>query len=184
MYFITHPEVIIDPNLPISLWDYSERGAARLEKILKKIWIKSVETIYSSDEPRATKAAQLIADQLGYRLHVLEELGDVNRSSTGTVPHQEYTGLMDNFYNAPEKSVRGWEKALDAQKRILLGIDKILALSPSSRFIALVSHTNMANLLLCKIKGIPIERIQNPPMTFSFEVEPGGKPQNWKSLDL
>lgn len=184
MYFVTHPEVIIDPSLPISLWDYSERGAARLEKILKKIWIKSVDAIYSSNEPRATKAAQTIADQLGYRLHVLEELGDVDRSSTGFVPQEEFTKLMEEFYAHPDTSVRGWEKATDAQTRVHNGIRKILTLSPTANHIALVSHTILANLLMCTMRNIAIAQLEDVPQTFSFEVEPDGKSQNWISLDL
>lgn len=40
VYFITHPDVVIDPEIPVPRWPLSERGRERMKTLLAKPWIK------------------------------------------------------------------------------------------------------------------------------------------------
>ena len=38
VYFITHPDVVMDPSVPIQRWPLSERGRARMQRVLELPW--------------------------------------------------------------------------------------------------------------------------------------------------
>ena len=39
VYFITHPEVMIDPKVPVPHWPLSERGLVRMRRLLQQPWV-------------------------------------------------------------------------------------------------------------------------------------------------
>ena len=39
-YFITHPDVIIDPERPIERWALSPRGRERMQALLSQPWVR------------------------------------------------------------------------------------------------------------------------------------------------
>ena len=56
VYVITHPEVVIDPKVPVPRWPLSEKGIARMRGLLHAPWIKNVTAVYSSEEQKAWEA--------------------------------------------------------------------------------------------------------------------------------
>ena len=63
--------------------------------------------------------ARPMADRLGLTPIVIDGLGENDRSSTGYLPKAEFEAVADAFFARPEESVRGWERAVDAQRRIV-----------------------------------------------------------------
>jgi broad specificity phosphatase PhoE len=57
VYFITHPDVIIDPNRPVPSWPLSERGFERMRNFLKQPFIDDIASIYCNDEQKAIDSA-------------------------------------------------------------------------------------------------------------------------------
>jgi len=91
VYFITHPDVVIDPHVPVPEWPLNERGRARLRAMIGQHWLKGICCIFASDERKARDAAQILADALGldgYR--VVPDLRENDRSATGYLPKQEF----------------------------------------------------------------------------------------------
>lgn len=39
VYFITHPEVVIDPGVPVPQWPLSETGRRRMRSPVTKPWV-------------------------------------------------------------------------------------------------------------------------------------------------
>jgi hypothetical protein len=39
VYFITHPDVVINPEVPVPQWSLSERGKERMKALLAKPFI-------------------------------------------------------------------------------------------------------------------------------------------------
>ena len=62
---ITHPDVVIDPSVPIPDWPLNERGQARMRAMISHPWAKGVRRIFASNERKARDAAQILADGLG-----------------------------------------------------------------------------------------------------------------------
>lgn len=52
-YYITHPQVQIDANIPVPEWGLSDIGRARAVAMLDQPWVGSIRRIVSSAERKA-----------------------------------------------------------------------------------------------------------------------------------
>lgn len=166
-YFITHPDVIIDPDQPIERWPLSARGRERMRGLLGQPWVRQLGGVLSSSEQKALDGAEILASALGVPHRVVRELGEYDRSSTGLLPPEEFWSLVDEFFAWPERSIRGWERAVDAQARVL-GAVRAAAASwapgdASAPDLAFVAHGAVGALLLAKLNGAAISRDFDQP---------------------
>jgi broad specificity phosphatase PhoE len=163
VHFITHPEVAIDPDVPVPDWPLSDVGAQRAAALLRRPWITAIRSIFTSPE---RKAAQ-VADMIGADRHLvpatLDGLGENDRSATGYLPAAEFEATADAFFAWPNESIRGWERAVDAQHRIVSAVDRALAMMRPDGDAVIVSHGGVGTLLLCHLKGIRISRVEDQP---------------------
>ena len=141
-------------------------------------------SVFSSAERKATDAASLVADRFGLSPVVIAGLGENDRSATGYLPKTEFEAIADAFFARPENSVRGWERAIDAQRRIIAAMDRVIAQAPEQGDVAVVSHggvratpqrTHAATTAIVWIGmevSTPIHRSERPS-TVSHPVGPG-----------
>ena len=162
-HFITHPDVVVDPALPVPRWPLSPRGRERMQRLLACAWVRRIGVVWCSEEQKAVDAAGILADGLGIPLQVMAELGENDRSATGYLPKAEFEATADEFFARPEASVRGWERAVDAQARIIGAVERIAALTPGTAPVAIVSHGAVGALLLSHLAGRPISRRDDQP---------------------
>jgi broad specificity phosphatase PhoE len=163
VFFVTHPEVTIDPAIPVPQWPLSARGRARMAACVGRAWTRGIVRIVASQERKAIDAAMILADGLGLGFSTLAGLGENDRSATGYLPRAEFERMADAFFAHPAHSVRGWERALDAQRRIVAAFETVLALAPPGRDVAIISHGAVGTLLLCHLEGIAISRAEEQP---------------------
>jgi broad specificity phosphatase PhoE len=163
LYFITHPDVTIDPTVPIHAWPLSPRGRARMNGLLGQPWVAGLGSVWSSTERKAIDGAEIIADAIGTAPRLLAALGENDRSATGYLPKAEFEATADAFFANAQDSIRGWETAADAQRRIVAAIATVLAETPEGLDIAVVSHGGVGALLLCHLKTCPISRTEDQP---------------------
>ncbi|MDN3565563.1 histidine phosphatase family protein [Paeniroseomonas aquatica] len=188
LHFITHPEVVIDPVTPVPEWPLSPEGIRRMGLALERPWMSRLGSVFSSAERKATDAAQLIGDCFHLSPVVVGELGENDRSATGYLPKAEFEVVANLFFAQPERSVRGWERAVDAQRRINAAVDRVIAEAPRDRNIAVVSHGGVGSLLLCHLKGIPINRAEDQPgagggCVYSFDLETRTLLSGWRRIE-
>lgn len=167
LFFITHPEVVVDPAVPVERWHISPRGAARMQAFAASDIMAGVTAIWSSGETKALEAAEILARQLCLSVQVDEALGENNRQATGFLPPAEFDKVANAFFAHPEESVRGWERAVDAQVRIIKAFTNITRHSPSGD-IAVVSHGAVGTLLYCALTEVPISRHHDQPFQGNF----------------
>jgi broad specificity phosphatase PhoE len=188
VYFITHPDVVIDPATPVAQWPLSQRGRGRMLKMLENQWISRVGAIYCSTEQKAMDGAAIISEALGIPYTTIPELGENDRSGTGYLSEPEFDAVVDEFFRRPEESVRGWERAVDAQRRIVAGTKAVLGAKPVDGDVAMVAHGGTGTLLLCHLAGVPISRDWDQPRTnggnyFAFDFMTFGLLHGWRSID-
>jgi broad specificity phosphatase PhoE len=188
VHFITHPEVTIDPSVPVPAWPLSATGLQRVERLLERSWIMAVRTVFSSAERKAADMARMMADRLGLSAVIVDALEENNRSSTGYLPKAEFETVADAFFARPEASVRGWERADDAQRRVVMAVDHALAMVTADGDVAIISHGGVGALLLCHLKGVPISRAQDQPghgggNVFSFDAATRHLLTGWRSIE-
>ena len=184
-YFITHPNVVVSGEVPVPRWPLSELGRQRMRAGLHQPWVKDIKAIYCSTEQKAIDGAQILAVHLGLRFTQVEELGENDRSATGFLPPDEFERVADQFFASPDTSIRGWERAVDAQKRIVRAVEQI---PPSDGPIAIVSHGAVGTLLYCHLAGEPIARRWDQPPNgggnfFTFTLSPRRAHAWWRAID-
>ena len=187
VHFITHPDVLIDPAVPVPDWGLAPRGVARLEHLAAQPWLRDTRSLFSSAERKARQGAEILAAALALPVTVLPELHENDRSSTGFLPPPEFEGVADAFFAHPHVSVRGWERAVDAQARIVAAMERVLAQAPAGN-IAVVAHGAVGTLYLCHLKACAISRTEDQPPTrggnyFTFERDSRRLLHGWRSID-
>ena len=190
VFFITHPDVQIDASVPVPEWPLNERGRARMRAMAARAWIQNVRSIFASDERKARDAAQLLAEGLGlHQYQIIKTLGENDRSTTGYLPKLEFEATADAFFAAPQTSVRGWELAVDAQRRIIQTVEQIVLRARKNGDIAIVGHGGTGTLLYCHLAEVPISRQHEQPPTnggnwFAFDRASGRLlHRGWQSID-
>jgi broad specificity phosphatase PhoE len=190
VYFISHPDVVISPDVPITRWPLSERGRARMVAALAQPWVAGISAVYCSTEQKAIDGAQVLAGHRGLGVTRVEALGENDRSSTGYLPRAEFETVADAFFAQPGQSVRGWETAAAAQARIVGAVASIAAADASAGAVALVSHGAVGALLYCHLAGLPISRRWDQPANGGgnyFSLQWGAVPQVhawWQPVDV
>lgn len=188
-YFVTHPDVLIDPAVPVPDWPLSPRGRERMACALALPWVPGVRAVWCSTERKARDGAEILADHLRVSVTALEGLGENDRSATGYLPRDEFEATADEFFAHPERSVRGWERAADAQRRIVAAMDQVLAASAGcGGDVAVVSHGGVGTLLLCHLRGEKIDRKHDQPPNnggnyFAFDADTRTLHHGWRAVD-
>jgi len=140
VFFITHPDVVIDSGVPVPDWPLNERGQARMRAMTAQPWARVVRRIFASSERKARDAAQILAEALGLGVYsVIANLGENDRSATGFLAKDEFEATVDAFFAQPLQSIRGWEPAADAQIRIVGAVEQALSRTPEGMDIAKTS---------------------------------------------
>jgi broad specificity phosphatase PhoE len=165
IHFVTHPEVVIDPAVPVPDWSLSPEGTRRMRAITQRPWALGIRSVFSSSERKATDAACILAEHLGLSAIILEGLAENDRRATGYLPREAFEAMADAFFAEPEQSVCGWERAIDAQWRIIAAVDRALSLAAPGGDVAIISHGAVGALLLCHLKGVAISRAEDQPGT-------------------
>ncbi|HMG51335.1 MAG TPA: histidine phosphatase family protein, partial [Inquilinus sp.] len=181
-------DVAIDPAVPVPEWPLSERGRTRMRAVLRQPWVADLRAVFCSTERKAIDGATILAGALGLPVIEISELGENDRSSTGYLPKLEFEAVADAFFARPQESVRGWERAADAQRRIVAAIDEVLRRAPAEGDIAIVSHGGVGALLLCHLQGRPISREADQPAGqgghhYAFTSEDRRLLHGWRSID-
>ncbi|WP_022907232.1 histidine phosphatase family protein [Curtobacterium sp. B18] len=168
-FFLTHAEVVVDPARPIESWGLSAAGRERAAGAAAVAWAPGVGRIVSSTEQKAIDTAGILAAAVGVVPSTDAALGEIDRSATGHLPFDEFEGVVDAFFAAPEVSVRGWERAVDARARI---VRAVRALADDGD-VTIVSHGAVGALLLADLRGVPVSRaLDQPGMGSVFSFDP------------
>jgi broad specificity phosphatase PhoE len=151
-------------------------------------WAAGLRAVWSSDEQKAIDGAVILADGLGIPRHVLAGLGENDRSATGYLAKAEFEATADRFFAEPEVSVRGWERAIDAQARIVAAVDRVIRTHGTGSDVAIVAHGGVGTLLLCHLKNCPIRRSEDQPPTsggnfFAFDASSRALHHGWRPID-
>jgi len=162
LWFVTHPEVIVDPTVPVTRWHLSEIGRQRMIAFAMLPLLRNVDRIFSSDETKAAEAAQILADRLGLGVTRLATLGENDRSATSVLPKDSFEQAANEFFARPDDSYRGWERACDARARIVDAVAQVLhQRGDSDGDTVIVSHGAVGTLYKCHLKGIAITRAED-----------------------
>jgi broad specificity phosphatase PhoE len=182
--FVSHPEVVIDPARPVPRWHLAPEGISRMRRLAEDPRLAGLSAVWASDETKAIEAAGLLAAAFALPVRVHPGLAEMDRSSTGYRPQPEFERLADAFFARPGESAEGWERAVDAQRRIRAAAEEIAARHGEGT-LALVGHGGTGTLLMCAWAGLPIARHHDQPApgcAWRFTLRPPAVTEAWRPL--
>ncbi len=185
--YVTHPQVVIDPQVPVPDWGLSSVGRSRAEAAARRPWVRLLARVVTSDERKARETADILAVAAGVEAEVRAGLHENDRSATGFLPPDEFEATADAFFAHPDRSVRGWETARDAQARVLRAVTTVLEGHPLDRPIAFVGHGAVGTLLRLALAQEPISRAADQPAggghLFVFDLATRRPLNGWTRLE-
>ena len=177
--YITHPQVNMDANVPVPLWGLSPLGRQRALAFAARGVVPADAMIFSSRETKAMELAEILAAPLGALVLSDHLMGENDRSATGFLPPALFEATADRFFAEPEASIDGWERAIDAQRRIIDTVATALASVPDGVPAVFCGHGAVGTLLKCHVGRRPIARSEDQSRhadrgggnCFSFDLE-------------
>ena len=156
--YLTHPEVEIEPDIPVPEWGLSDLGRERAALATSAPFAPYIKRVVSSGEIKAVQTAEVFSEPFGLKPLVLKALHENDRSATGYLPPDEFEKVADAFFANPDESIRGWERAVDAQARIVTGIRAVLRSVKIEEPVLFTGHGGVGTLLMCHLMNAPVSR--------------------------
>ena len=178
----------MDATIPVPLWPLSDIGKERHRQFHSHPVLSKVTSVYSSEERKAQDAAKLLSDYKKLHYQTVYDLHENDRSATGFLEPEEFERVASEFFRYPKQSIRGWERAIDAQKRTVECVQNILDKDDTSGDIALLGHGGVGTLLMCHLAKVNISRTYDQPGAgggnyFAFDFEGHLIINQWTSID-
>ena len=184
--YLTHPQVKIDPAVPVPLWGLSVLGRARTKTLATAGCLSGTTQIISSGERKAIETAEIIAGKLDVAVEVRDAMHENDRSATGFLPPTEFEAVANQFFAKPTVSIRGWERAIDAQLRIVREVEHVLARNRAGD-VLFVGHGAVGTLLFCHYAGFAVDRTYDQPggggYCFAFAKEGRRVLHPWRRME-
>lgn len=183
--YVSHPNVVVDPDVPVPQWGLSEQGRARLATMAGQPWLAATGRIICSPERKAREAAAIIAAPLGLDVEERPATGETDRSATGFVSHEHHEELADRYFAWPHESAEGWERSLDSQTRIVDALRDVWFEDDEVDTIV-VGHGGVGTLLFCHLAGLTIDRTHDQPGQghyWTFDRRAGRVLHGWLPID-
>lgn len=187
VYFVTHPEVIVDPQVPVPDWGLSPVGWKRVEAFCQRPELAGVTDVFTSDERKAMDCAAAFQRARGLPFTTHEDLRENDRSATGYVAPPRFWEIVDQFFGEPDTSILGWETARDAQARIKAGVTACTAARRGTGDLVIFAHGGVGTLLLSDLSGEPISRRHGQPIAgggcyFAFDMTSRALHHGWRDI--
>lgn len=155
--YLSHPQVHVDPAVPVPDWGLSAIGRERIKSLCETDWLCGTTQIVSSAERKAVETAEPIAETLNVAVEIRAAMHENDRTATGYLSPEVFEQVADRFFAEPNRSVRGWERAIDAQTRIVREVETVLDRDRPGD-VLFVGHGGVGTLLMCHLAGVPIDR--------------------------
>ena len=159
--YLTHPQVVIDPDVATPQWGLSEIGRARAQALAARDILPATARLFSSDERKALDLAGIIGASIGAEVTADPQMGENDRSSTGFMPPDQFEATADRFFATPMESVDGWERAIDAQARIVAAVTAAMAKVQQGELAVFCGHGAVGTLLKCHLGRWAIARSED-----------------------
>lgn len=178
LFLVTHAEVVMNPAVPVPEWSLSPPGVAR-HQVFATLCPPLV-SLFSSCETKAIEGADILGAAQGLTPKHVPSLHENDRSATGYLPPAEFETVADAFFANPQTSVRGWERAIDAQTRVVATLKQVVAEAPEGN-IAVVAHGGIGALFRAHLLAAEIDRTHDQPAGGGGHVMTVALP-DWKIL--
>jgi broad specificity phosphatase PhoE len=153
LFLIRHAPVTLELDRPSDQWTLTSEGIALAQQLAALPIIDSLDAVYTSPEPKARETARPLAERFGLHLLHRDALRELDRGPANLPGRTAYDAAVERAFSDPEQSMNGWERAVDAQTRIVACVRE--ADRQHAGPIAIVSHGLVLSLLLAHLREQP-----------------------------
>jgi len=149
------PEIL--PEIPASEWHLSAEGRLRCQALADELAGHAPDFIFSSQEPKAEKTGQIIAQQLVKPLSIVSGLHEHERKTVRFTNEEQFIANVKEFFEQPDALVFGEETAAQALKRFSSAVDQLISQNRDQNLVV-VSHGTVITLFVannCDIEPFP-----------------------------
>jgi broad specificity phosphatase PhoE len=150
LILIKHAPPQVEPGVSSHEWKLSDAGRAKAAALAERLRPHAPSVVFTSDEPKAIETAEIVATALGVPHEVAPDLHEHDRSNVPQMQTREFISSMALFFKRPDELVLGLETAEQAQRRVTVAIDRILA-GHEDRDVAIVTHGTILALYLATV---------------------------------
>ena len=183
LWYVSHPEVRIDGDVPVPRWGLTDHGRARAHAMCRQPWMAEIDRLISSDETKALELAAIVAAHRDLPIEVRPATAETDRSATGFLPPAPYGELSDTWFAHPDESPRGWEPANAVQDRVVRALADVLE---GDQNVMVAGHGGAGTLLWCHLSGEPISASLDQPGAghyFTVDLATQRPDHHWRSVD-
>lgn len=182
--YLTHPQVRIDPTVPVPDWGLTDKGAARVAAAVARMPAGPIHVV-SSAERKALETAWPFGAKAGTPVEVRPDMHENDRSATGYLTPDRFEEARVAFFTRPEDSFCGWERAIDAQTRILSEVGAVLS-GAREDTVLFTGHGGVGALLMAGLQseppGLDWDR-GGGGCWFSFDAGAGSVLTDWQPIE-
>lgn len=151
MFLIRHAHVQLDLDVPSSDWRLSEEGIRLANQLASLPLFQNIAAVYTSPEPKAVATGQPLATRWDVPLLKYHGLSELKRGKNNIAGREAYEYAVRAAFASPDTSVGGWERAVDAQQRMVATVEQLAAHHVEP--FAVVSHGLVLSLLIAHFIG-------------------------------
>lgn len=150
LFLVRHAPVELDLVVPAEHWTLSEEGRELAQRLAALPVLADLQIVWSSPEPKAQATAQPLVDLHSCTFLIHPHLAELQRGPSNLPDRVAYEAAVRRAFANPETSSGGWERACDAQQRIIKAVNEIggQASGPA----AIVSHGLILSLLVAHLR--------------------------------
>ncbi|PKO14044.1 MAG: hypothetical protein CVU39_15800 [Chloroflexi bacterium HGW-Chloroflexi-10] len=154
LLLIKHALPIVQPAIPAQFWELSQAGLLSCHQFSQQLRAYNLQTIYSSDEPKAVQTANELGKHLNLSVSQAKDLHEHRRLTSDYFEHHaDFESTIQAFFDQPDIRVFGAETAAQALSRFHAAVSSIVSANPQQD-IAIVSHGTVITLLVAKYNSI------------------------------
>ena len=157
LYLVRHANPQIDAAVPANQWQLSAAGIERAHQLAQYLDKAGIQAVISSPEAKAIQTAQILAEQWGLEVEVMDGIHEHERpwSPDSFTRVVEFQSRIQQFFLQPGELVFGAETADQCHARFEGALRQIIS-QHQNRRLAVVTHGTVLSLLLSRYNRLDV----------------------------
>ena len=153
LVLVKHSMPEIEPDKPASAWKLSKAGRRRAGLLAARLKEFSPAVIRSSRESKAIETAEIVANDHGVPVEIVDGLEEHHRENVPFLSSkEEFEEAVERLFRCPDELVLGTETANQARDRFTAALDKVIGVGHTDSIV--VTHGTVMTLYVASIAGV------------------------------
>ena len=151
LILVRHSDPERRDEMPSATWPLSRDGIANARAFASRVDPRSAQQIYTSEEPKATGTARVLADAWRLPVETAQGLHEHERPEARILPRDVFRDRIRDLFARPAELVYGAETADQARRRFTAAVMRLIA--RTSGDVIVVSHGTVITLFTAEATG-------------------------------